>query len=249
MTDRDKIEENEEVLDLNEKIVSKESMFHHKLRKKDKKIKNSESYNNNTIIYVVSMVALFVIWFTAFAQPLAYNNRLLLFNNDNNSKNNDNSNSSNNNSNNSKTPDNSKTSDSSVPSARKSENSMWNVGFIDMILSNKIGKSEEIDSPSFTKTKANFHVLLNEPGDEISYNIVIKNSGTIDAKVSEIIVNPINDINDPILFEFSGLEVGDELDAGKSTTVSVNIKYNPNYTGAKEKINKAFVVFINYVQK
>lgn len=246
MTDRDKIEENEEVLDLNEKIVSKESMFHHKLRKKDKKIKNSESYNNNTIIYVVSMVALFVIWFTAFAQPLAYNNRLLLFNN--NSKNNDNSNGSNNNSNN-KTPDNSKTSDSSVPSARKSENSMWNVGFIDMILSNKIGKSEEIDSPSFTKTKANFHVLLNEPGDEISYNIVIKNSGTIDAKVSEITVNPINDINDPILFEFSGLEVGDELDAGKSTTVSVNIKYNPNYTGAKEKINKDFVVFINYVQK
>ena len=246
MTDRDNIEENEEeILDLNEKNVSKESMFHHKLRKKDKKIKNSESYNNNTIFYVVSMVALFVIWFTAFAQPLAYNNRLLLFNNDRDNNSRDNGNKDNNN----PAADDSTPSRDSGSNTRKPENSMWNVGFVDMILSSKIGNSEEIDLPSFTKTKANFHVLLSEAGDEISYNIVIKNSGTIDAKVSNITINPLTDTNDPIFFVFSGLEVGDELDAGKSVTVNVNVKYNPNYSGSTDKITKDFAVFINYVQK
>ena len=126
---------------------------------------------------------------------------------------------------------------------------MWNVGFVNMNLKNKTGKSEELEAPSFTKTKASFHVLLNELGDEISYDIDIKNSGTIDAKVSDITINPVSEINDPILFAFSGIEVGDELDAGKTVRVSVNIKYNPNYTGPIDKISKDFVVLINYVQK
>ena len=223
-------------------------MFNHKLRKIDRKIKNSESYNNNTIIYIVSMVALFVIWFTAFAQPLAYNNRLLLFNNkkDNNVKTNDNS--SNNGNNN---PNNNYRNNRNDRSAnvRKADNSMWNVGFINMELNSKISKSEEIEAPSYNKTKASFHVSLSEPGDEISYNIDIKNSGTIDAKVSDITINPISEVDDPIIFVFNGVEVGDELDAGKTTTVSVNIKYNPNYTGPNKKISQDFVVLINYVQK
>ena len=235
-------EKKDEVLDLNENVTSKELMFHHKLRKKDKKIKNSESYNNNAIIYAVSLVALFVIWFTAFAQPLAYNNRLLLFNNigknDNNNNNNNNNNSSRNNNSQQRNID-----------VRKTDNSIWNVGFVNMSLSGKTGSSSELASPSYTKTKASFHVSLLEPGDEISYDIDIKNSGTIDAKVSDITINPITEINDPILFVFSGIEVGDKLDSGETTTVSVNIKYNPNYTGPSEKISEDFVVLINYVQK
>lgn len=232
-------EKEEEILDLSENVTSKESMFHHKLRKKDKKIKNSESYNNSTTIYIISLVALFVIWFTAFAQPLAYNNRLLLFNNE---KKNDYSKKD-------ETPNTPSKNEEKGTDVRKTDNSMWNVGFVNMNLKNKIGKSEELEAPSFTKTKASFHVLLNELGDEISYDIDIKNSGTIDAKVSDITINPVSEINDPILFAFSGIEVGDELDAGKTVRVSVNIKYNPNYTGPIDKISKDFVVLINYVQK
>ncbi|MBR3229974.1 MAG: hypothetical protein IKF91_04020 [Bacilli bacterium] len=250
MADEDyKKKDDEEVLDINETVDSKDLLFYHKLRKRDKKIKNSESYNNYTILYVVSLVALFVIWFTAFAQPLAYNNRLLLFNNkkDNNYSNNEKDKSQNNN-------DNTKTNTNNTPAernsgVRKSSNFMWDVGFVNMDLSSKVGQAVEVISPSFTKTRANFHVSLVEPGDEISYNIDIKNSGTIDAKVSDIIINPITEIDDPILFVFSGIEVGDELDAGKTTTVSVNVKYNPNYTGPKDKLSQDFVVYINYVQK
>lgn len=243
MADEDyKKKDDEEVLDINETVDSKDLMFYHKLRKRDKKIKNSESYNNYTILYVVSMVALFVIWFTAFAQPLAYNNRLLLFNN---KKDNDFSNNR---------KDNGQSNNDNTPvernsSVRKSSNSMWDVGFVNMNLSSKVGQAEEIISPSFTKTRANFHVSLVEPGDEISYNINIKNSGTIDAKVSDITINPITEINDPILFVFSGIEVGDELGAGRTATVSVNVKYNPNYTGPKDRLSQDFVVYINYVQK
>ena len=254
MTNKDYEEETEEVLDIDETSVSSESMFHHKLRKKDRKIKNSESYKNNTIFYVVSLVALFVIWFTAFAQPLAYNNRLLLFNkkDDNNRyypSNNDQSNNNNNSSNGNINNNTNKKSDRTPYDTRPSDSQRWDVGFVNMKLKNKVGGSLEIAKPSYTKTTASFHVNLSEPGDEISYNIDIKNSGTIDAKVSDITINPITEIDDPILFVFSGVEVGDELDAGKTTTVSVNIKYNPNYTGPKERVSEDFVVHINYVQK
>lgn len=249
MADEDyKKKDDEEVLDINETVDSKDLMFYHKLRKRDKKIKNSESYNNYTILYVVSMVALFVIWFTAFAQPLAYNNRLLLFNNkgDNGKYNPSNNEKSNNGQSNNNQNNNRNRNTYNVP---QSDSQRWNVGFVNMALSEKIGSAGEASKPSYTRTRASFHVLLVEPGDEISYDIDIKNSGTIDAKVSDITINPITEISDPISFVFSGLEVGDELDAGETTKVSVNIKYNPNYNGTKEKVNQDFVVLINYVQK
>ena len=231
----------EEILDLNETVVSKESMFHHKLRKRDKKIKNSETYNNNAIIYAVSMVALFVIWFTAFAQPLAYNNRILLFNSDKNK----NVPSNNNNKN---TPSNANNSNQSV-NVRPSDNQRWNVGFISNVLAERIGSAYEVSGPSYTKTRASFHVGLIEQGDEITYNMVIKNSGTIDAKVSEIVINPISDDDDPILYNVSNINVGDELNAGEVTTMSVKVRYNPNYSGPKDKFTQDLAVFINYVQK
>ena len=250
----------EEVLDITDTPVSKESMFHHKLRKKDKIIKNSDSYNNNTIIYVVSMVALFVIWFTAFAQPLAYNNRLLLFNNDGKNENYNPNNGHSNNSNNGQSNNNSGNSNQGNSYNRGSRNSSsynvtpsdgqrWNVGFVNMTLTDKVGSASEVSSPSYTKSRANFHVSLVEQGDMISYDIDIKNSGTIDAKVSDILVSPITNMDEQLLFSFSGLEVGDELNAGETTTVTVNIKYNSNYIGPKNRISKDFTVFINYVQK
>lgn len=255
-----KNENDEEVLDINETVVSKESMFHHKLRKRDKKIKNSESYKNNTVIYVVSMVALFVIWFTAFAQPLAYNNRLLLFNDKGNNDNYNPNNGQSNNSNNGQSNNNSGNSsyrdynnrgsrNRSSYNVTPSDGQRWNVGFVNMTLTEKIGSASEVSTPSYTKSRANFHVSLVEQGDAISYDIDIKNSGTIDAKVSDILISPITNMDEQILFSFSGLEVGDELDVGETTTVTVNIKYNSHYIGPKNKISKDFVVFINYVQK
>lgn len=234
----------EEILDIDETEVSEESMFSHKLRNKDKKIKNSDTYNNSTIIYVISMVALFVIWFTAFAQPLAYNNRLLLFSNKNKKD------ASNNNNNKNTTPnDNNNNNSSQSRGSRPSNNQRWNVGFINNVLVEKVGEAYEVSAPTYTSTRATFHVGFIEQGDEITYNIDIKNSGTIDAKVSEIIVNPISEDDDPILYSISNINVGDELDAGKVTTMSVRIQYNPNYTGPKNKLTQDLVVLINYVQK
>ena len=212
-------DENDEVLDLEGTNERNYDVFYNKFRKTDKKIKTSNSYNNNTVIYIISMVALFVIWFTAFAQPLAFNNRLLIFNNQ------------------------------KKEDKKPTDNLIWNVGFTDMRIVQKKGQANEVRPSSYTKTRATFHVSFVEPGDEITYRITIKNSGTIDAKVSDIVVNPITDSNDPILYTISDIEIGDELDAGKSTTMRVNIKYNPNYGGPFVRISKELNVFINYVQK
>lgn len=252
----------EETLDINEINVSKESMFHHKLRKRDRKIKNSEKYNNKTIIYVISMVALFVIWVTAFAQPLAYNNRLLLMNNneknnnqdnnqnnnqDNNQDNNQNNNQSNNRNNNQN--NNEKNDNQGNNNHWNPDNPRWNVGFTNMYVKEKTGFAKEEEAPTYTSTRANFHVRLEEPGDEISYKLEIKNTGTIDAKVDGITISPISNDYDPILYTVSDINIGDELDAGKSTGITVKIKYNPNYTGTETTFNEDLTVSINYIQK
>lgn len=234
----------EEILDIHDNGISKDDLFKYKIRRKDRKIRNSDSYNNNAIIYVVSMVALFVIWFTAFAQPIAYNNKILALNN---GKKKDEYFPSNNQSNSQQKTDNS--SGKRPWKVAQADNQRWNVGFTNMMMSGKVGGASEVSAPSFTSSRASFHVSLAEPGDEITYNLVIKNSGTIDAKVSSIIVNPVSSADDPILYNISDIDVGDELDAGKETMMSVNIKYNPEYTGHQGKVTEELLVLINYVQK
>lgn len=128
-----------------------------------------------------------------------------------------------------------------------SKDGVWDIGFIKMIQKEKKGKASEISPPSFSKHEATFNVSLIEPGDEITYELTIKNSGNLNAEVSSINLVPENSSDDVILYYVSGLSVGDRLDAGRTTDMTVTAKYSS--THGSRLASKTMQVVINYKQR
>ena len=123
----------------------------------------------------------------------------------------------------------------------------WNIGFTDMQLDDKVGNVMELAKPSFTTTTATFSVSLSAPGDKIVYDLTIKNSGKLNAKVDSIYIVPENKPDDIILYSVGGINLGDELKAGDSTHMNVTAMYNRT-SGGQEQVSKKVTVYINYVQ-
>ena len=188
-----------------------------------------------------------MVWYTSFIQSVASNNvqKQLSDNTLNPSNNNNNNNNGNNNGKNNRSNGGSSRYDKQP---KESDNGSWDIRFTDMYEKSKIGNAREITPPTYTSTKVLFNVTLSEPGDQITYNLTIKNCGTLNAKVSSIYVLPENNDDDVILFYVSGLEVGDFLDAGKSATLNVTAKYN-EYVAGLPNIVKSVSVIVNYIQR
>ena len=116
-----------------------------------------------------------------------------------------------------------------------------------MQLDDKVGNVMELAKPSFTTTTATFSVSLSAPGDKIVYDLTIKNSGKLNAKVDSIYIVPENKPDDIILYSVGGINLGDELKAGDSTHMNVTAMYNRT-SGGQEQVSKKVTVYINYVQ-
>ena len=123
----------------------------------------------------------------------------------------------------------------------------WNIGFINMEINDIVGGAKELGKPSFTSNKANFYISLSGPGDKIVYNLTIKNSGTMDAKVDSIYIIPENKPDDQIIYSVGGISLGDELKAGESVDMTVTAMYNRSASSATD-VRKDMSVVINYAQ-
>lgn len=133
--------------------------------------------------------------------------------------------------------------------AESENNGSWDISFTKMVQGDVVGFAKELATPSLSSTKASFYVSLGKPGDSFTYNITIKNSGTINAKVSDIIVDPKNANGDAVLYYVDDINLNDKLDAGKETVMSVTAKYNPEHLGPAIPVAKNVTVLINYVQR
>lgn len=123
----------------------------------------------------------------------------------------------------------------------------WNIGFINMEVDDIVGGAKELGKPSFTNSKANFYISLSGPGDKIVYDLTIKNSGTIDAKVESIYIIPENKPDDQIIYSVGGINLGDELKAGDSVHATVTAMYNRS-AGSASMARKDMSIIINYVE-
>lgn len=131
---------------------------------------------------------------------------------------------------------------------RQANNGEWNIGFVDMEIADMTGEAKEISNHDFTSTKANFYVSLTGPGDKIVYDLTIKNSGMINAKVENIDVTLNNKPGDQIIYSVGGIDVGDELKVGESTHMTVTAMYNRNATTSLDSVRKDMWVVITYVE-
>ena len=108
------------------------------------------------------------------------------------------------------------------------------------------GTPTDAEAPSYTDTTATFHTNLVSPGDSMKYEIRIENQGNIDAVLKTITKTDTS--NSAILFETSGVNEGDELKAGESTTMIVTVTYNPAVTSQPGNLNSDLKVELDYEQ-
>ena len=104
--------------------------------------------------------------------------------------------------------------------------SIWSVKITSITPTDILGEAK--DKPEitdYTDTTATFGTSLKLPNDSITYNIVIENQGSLDAKLDTITKTDTN--NSAISFVTSGVEKGDLLKAGEKVTMKVKVTYTP----------------------
>ncbi len=78
------------------------------------------------------------------------------------------------------------------------------------------------------KLSATFSNTLMAPGDSITYTIVVKNAGTLPAKVSDIVFT--KGASKAILYNYSGIAENDVVSAGATKTFTVTVTYDSAIT-------------------
>jgi uncharacterized repeat protein (TIGR01451 family) len=127
-----------------------------------------------------------------------------------------------------------------------SVSSNWDVEITNIQFKSIIGTATNAATPIFTATTATFKTNLISPGDSITYEITIKNKGTIDAKVSNI---ELTDSSNPaISFTTSGVQVNDLLEAGNTQTFTAVVAYNNSVTSQPANLTASLTVKLDYIQ-
>ena len=80
----------------------------------------------------------------------------------------------------------------------------------------------------------------------MTYDVTVKNSGTLDAKVDKITLTDSN--NPAIIFETSGINEGDILEASDTHTFTVKVSYDKDVTSQPATLNASLTVKLDYVQ-
>ena len=223
------------------------------MKRDQKRLRNKRI--KTTLIALCAVFAVTI--YAVFAQPLAYNMAIKIVNKisdvinpDNNSDSDNNNNVSDNSEN--KVNGDKKTSNSgifgNIEPSNPNNDAKWNISFTKVIKTEVRGSAKEISKVSYNDLSASFNVLLPKPSDSISYEFTISNKGTLDAKLDTIVVTPENKDTDAILYETSGIKVGDVLNAGESTILIVTVSYNPKNEDIEPE-GKAAKISINYSQK
>ena len=124
--------------------------------------------------------------------------------------------------------------------------SNWNVRITNIQSTVQSGSATNAVEPSYTDTTATFKTNLVSPGDSMKYDITVSNEGSIDAVLESIDVN--TNENEAIIFETSGIENGDKLEASQTDILTVIVSYNSSVTSQPENTNSTITVTLNYKQ-
>ena len=123
----------------------------------------------------------------------------------------------------------------------------WDVKIIG-IEAKDVSEGCNAGTPEYTNTTAKFNAKLNKPGDKISYEITIKNAGTIDAIRNECKFTSDEEHGSSAII-YSNTEPSETLLAGEQTTVTITITYDESVTEMPEIKTKSVTGIIEYVQK
>lgn len=127
--------------------------------------------------------------------------------------------------------------------------SNWDVKFTSISEGTAVGSATNKTPASTTVTTATFDVELVSPGDSMTYELVVKNNGSLDAKLDSITGIP-TDLSGAIKYTVTGVAKDDTLSAGESKTITIKVEYDGNVTSqpSEDQLSKELNVTLNYVQ-
>ena len=124
--------------------------------------------------------------------------------------------------------------------------SSWNIKITNVEVSNTVGDASDGEGTTFEDLTATINSNLVSPGDSITYDVTVRNDGSLDAVLTNI--NLSESTNPAISFSTSNLEAGAELKTGEEAILKVTIAYN-DVTEQPENTSANLNVTLTYEQK
>ena len=139
----------------------------------------------------------------------------------------------------------------------------WDISFLSIAKNTSLSTTDavEVDEPTATGTAATFNVTLPQPGSKMVYDLVVQNTGTIDATFQEVTgVDALNN-EEPtqITYKVERLDsangspvvgAGDLLNTTGKNYFRVTIEWPASSNVVPtEKTSKTGTIYLNYVQK
>ena len=125
--------------------------------------------------------------------------------------------------------------------------SSWNIKITNVEVSNVVGKATDAEGTTFEDLTATINSNLVKPGDSITYDVTIRNDGTLDAVLTDI--NLSESTNPAISFSTSNLTEGTELGSGEEAILKVTVTYNNSVTSQPDDTSADLSVTLTYEQK
>lgn len=122
----------------------------------------------------------------------------------------------------------------------------WLVHFTSIVTQSNTTGASNNSEPTASGTTAVMDANLDLPGDSITYTLVLKNDGNVDAIIDE--VSAVAEGSNAIIFSIDGINQGDQLKIGESKTITVKIEYDINFTSQPEETSKVLTVDISCIQ-
>ena len=112
------------------------------------------------------------------------------------------------------------------------------------------GSASEKFKPYSIANTLYFYVILNAPGDSITYDVEINNKGRLDAILDQMLINIDNEQNtkNAIRYTVSGVEKGYVLRAGQKATVHIKVEWDPSVTNVTEGAYSTILANFQFVQ-
>ncbi len=111
-------------------------------------------------------------------------------------------------------------------------------------------EGDNITSTStFNENVASFSAKLYLPSDKVTFEVSVKNRGSLDAVLSEIVMEQSTN-NPVIIFAYQGISEGDVLEVGEETTFEVSVTYNSAVTSqpSEDNLSNSMTITLNYEQ-
>ncbi len=125
--------------------------------------------------------------------------------------------------------------------------SSWNIKITNVEVSNIVGDASDGEGTTFENLTATINSNLVSPGDSITYDVTVRNDGSLDAILTDI--NLTESTNPAISFSTSNLEEGTALGSGEEAILKVTVTYNNSVTSQPDDTSADLSVTLTYEQK